>query len=338
MRAISILVSGLFVFFAATTGAQAQADLYSSCPAVGQASLVQVSGATCEEVNGLVTSLLAAPPDDAAAVLASAGWMALRASDAGAGEHDLVAIHALQSLRIRRSGVSPDLDGWSAGRELLFARKKLVGGKPIPKGAVLCTSSFLIRLPSGRLGGLSAAHCGGLRKDKTVQRHYSALRRPPAPGIALGRVLRIVTRTKPLDALVLRVPRGANRPPAAVIDRGISRPPWRVVATANPTSNRAVCMTGRTSGIDQCGQILGPEVHKAERIVSGLAGTKLRCTSIVARPGDSGGPVYTAPGANGTVRAIGIAAIIVTGGNRMCFTPIKPVLKALRAKLVAAPT
>jgi hypothetical protein len=38
------------------------------------------------------------------------------------------------------------------------------------------------------------------------------------------------------------------------------------------------------------------------------------------------------------VRAIGIAAIIVTGGNRMCFTPIKPVLKALRAKLVAAPS
>jgi hypothetical protein len=336
MRAVAILVSGLFVFFAATVSAQAQADLYSSCPPVGEASLVQVSGTTCEAVNGLVTSLLAASPNDEATVLASAGWSPLRAADAASNQHDLVAVHALETLRIRRPGAAPDLDGWSAGRELLFARKKLVGGKPVPNGAVLCTSAFLIRLPTGRLGGLSAAHCGGLRKDRTVQRHYAALRRPPAPGIALGRVLRIVTRTKPLDALVLRVPRGTTRPPSAVIDRGIGRPPWRVIATARPLSNRPVCMTGRTSGIDQCGHILGPEVRKAERIVSGLAGTKLRCTSIVARPGDSGGPIYTAPGASGTVRAIGIAAIIVTGGNRMCFTPINPVLKALRAKLVAA--
>ncbi|MDX6688898.1 MAG: streptogrisin [Solirubrobacteraceae bacterium] len=336
MRAASILASGLVVFLVATGTAEAQSDVYTSCPSVGDASLVQVSETTCEAVNGLVTALVAAPPNDAATVLAGAGWTPLRALDAGGNEHDLIAVHALETLRIRRSGSAPDLDGWSAGRELLFARKKLVGGKPVPKDAVLCTSSFLIRLPSGRLGGLSAAHCGGLRKDRTVQRHYAALRRPPAPGIALGRVLRIVTRTKPLDALVLRVPRGASRPPAAMIDRGIGRPPWRVVATAHPLSNRAVCMTGRTSGIDQCGHILGPEVRKAERLVSGLAGTKLRCTSIVARPGDSGGPVYTAPGVSGTVRAIGIAAIIVTGGNRMCFTPINPVLKALRAKLVAA--
>ncbi|MGH2839426.1 MAG: hypothetical protein ACRDKY_01210, partial [Solirubrobacteraceae bacterium] len=103
-------------------------------------------------------------------------------------------------------------------------------------------------------------------------------------------------------------------------------------------SNRDVCLTGRTSGIDRCGHILGPEVRRAERFVSAFAGSLVRCTSIVARHGDSGGPVFTAPAANGTVRAIGIAAIIVRPSNRMCFTPIGPVLKALRATLVTAGT
>lgn len=336
MRAVSMFSVCVLLILALPTAAQAQAELYTGCETVGEASVVQVAGTTCESTTELVQALLAAPPDEAAAVLAAAGWSPVRAREASKTEHDLVAIRGLETLRIRRPGTAPDLDGFAAGRELLFARKKLVGGKPPPKGAVLCTSAFLVRLPSGRLGGLSAAHCGGLRTDRTVHRHNTALRRPPGLGIVLGRVLRIVTRTKPLDALVLRVPRGANRPASPVIDRGISRPPWRVVATAHPLSNRAVCMTGRTSGVDQCGHILGSEVRRAERFVSAFAGSLVRCTSIVARPGDSGGPVYTAPGANGTVRAVGIAAIIVRPSNHMCFTPIKPVLSALRAKLVPA--
>lgn len=336
MRAASLSAVCVLLVLALPAGAQAQSELYTGCEQVGEASVVQVAGTTCESATELVQALLAAPPDDAPAVLAGAGWSPVRAQEATKSEHDLVAIRGLETLRIRRPGAAPDLDGFAAGRELLFARKRLVGGKPPPKGAVLCTSSFLIRLRSGRLGGLSAAHCGGLRKDRTVHRHNAALRRPPAPGIILGRVLRIVTRKKPLDALVLRVPRGANHPASAIIDRGISRPPWRVVATAHPLSNRAVCMTGRTSGADQCGHILGSEVRRAERFVSAFAGSRVRCTSIVARPGDSGGPVYTAPGVNGTVRAVGITAIIVRPSNHMCFTPIKPVLSALRAKLVPA--
>jgi hypothetical protein len=337
MRVVVLLATATVMLLAVPAGAHAQAELYTSCEASGEATLVQVAGTTCESAAGVVAVLLAAPPGSAAAVLAAVGWSPLRARDAGDNEHDLVAIRGLETLRIRRRGAAPDLDGWEAGRELLFARKRLVGGRPAPKGAVLCTSAFLIRLSSGRLGGLSAAHCGGLRSDRTVHRRNAALRRPPAPGIVLGRVLRIVRRTKPLDALVLRVPRGASRPASPVIDRGISRPPWRVVATAHPLANRSVCMTGRTSGIDQCGQILGTEVRRAERFVSAFAGSRVRCTSIVARQGDSGGPVYTAPAADGTVRAIGIAAIVVRPSSRMCFTPIKPVLSALRARLVLPP-
>ena len=329
------LVAGLPL--ALPGAARAEAGIYTGCQPVAGASVVEVAGASCDSASVVVAQLLAVPPESAAAVLGAAGWTPLRAREAGPEEHDLVAIRGLETLHIRRPGAAPDLDGWSAGRELLFARGRLVGGKPAPRGAAVCTSSFLVRLRSGRLGGLSAAHCGGLRRDRTVNRRNAALRRPPAPGIVLGRVLRLLTRTKPLDALVLRVPRGASRPASPVIYRGIARPPWRVVGRARPRSDRAVCMTGRTSGIDQCGQILGPKVRRAERLLSIFAGTLVRCTSIVARPGDSGGPVYTAPAADGTVRAIGIAVIIVRGRDRMCFTPIKPVLRALRAKLVAAP-
>ena len=115
------------------------------------------------------------------------------------------------ALRLRRPGAAPDLDGWEAGRELIFARPRIVGGQPVPKGAAVCTSAFLVRMPGGALGGLSAAHCGGLRKDRTVHRRYVGLRRPPQPGIVLGRVRQILTRSKPLDALVVPVPTFSNR-------------------------------------------------------------------------------------------------------------------------------
>lgn len=340
MRA-AIPISIVVALLGALPGqARAQAGEYTDCPAIAGSDLVSVAATSCEEVTPLVTALLAQPPENEPSVLAGAGWSAVRAAPVeGADEHDLVAIHGPALLRVRRPGAPPDLDGWEAGRELLFARAALVGGQPLPKrGAALCTSSFLIRLRGGQLGGLSAAHCGGLRSDGTIQRHNAALRRPPQPGIGLGRVLRIVLRSKPLDALVLRVPSGANRPASAVVERGIDEPPWRIVATAQPRSGRAICMAGRTSGPDRCGRILGAEAHRAERYLSAQARRKVRCTSIVAAPGDSGGPIYTAPRPDGTVRAIGIATLIIPlAGNRMCFTPINPVLKALGARLVPPP-
>ncbi len=317
--------------------AAAERGVYEQCGPIGSATAVSVSAAGCESVRPVVTALLAAPAADSAAVLRAAGWQPLRA-DAGTddGEFDLVATRGYAALRVRRPGTAPDLDGWSAGRELLFARAKLVGGARPPSGTVLCTSAFLIMLRGKHPGGLSAAHCGGVRTDGTTHRRNAARRRPPQPGSVLGRVQRNVARTRPLDALVVPVPSGASRPSAAVVDRGAARPPWFVAGVAKPTPKRRVCFTGRTSGIDQCGVILSGDARGINATASRIAGTKVVCTSITAREGDSGGPVYTTPRVNGRVYAVGITTLVFGLFQSMCFTEIKPVLKALHATLVTA--
>ena len=319
----------------AAPAAAAELGQYDQCGSVGDASVVSASGTSCDAVRAVAEALTAAPAAASGAVLRAEGWTPLRAQDgAEGGGFDLVATRGYASLRVRRPGSAPDLDGWSAGRELLFARGKLVGGARPPSGTVLCTSAFLIML-RGHPGGLSAAHCGGVRKDGTTQRRNAALRRPPQPGIVLGGVQRNLARTKPLDALVVPVPSGSTRPSANVVDRGVSRPPWYVAGTAKPTPQRRVCLTGRTSGIDQCGAILSGDVgRRIQRQASQAAGTRVICTSIIAREGDSGGPVYTRPRSNGTVRAIGITTLVFGLFQTMCFTEIRPVLDALNARLV----
>jgi hypothetical protein len=336
MRAATLIFLPALALCATPAHAQV-AGSYTTCEPLAQASIVQVSGASCDEARRVATALAASGADMALNVLKAAGWSPLRAQAIDdKTEHDLVAIRGVSTLRIRRPGSGPDLDGWAAGRELLFARGKLVGGSPVPRGAALCTSAFLVRLPAGNLGGLSASHCGGTRKDGSVHRRNVALRRPPQPGIVLGRVRRNLERTKPLDALVLPIPSGPNRPISAVIDRGVSRPPWRVSGTAQSTSGRKICFSGRTSGADQCGAIVGSRFRRDERLLSIFAGLLVRCTTIGAREGDSGGPVYTAPAEDGTVRAVGITTLVVGSRSRMCFTPIGPVLGTLNASVVTS--
>lgn len=312
---------------AGASSASAQVGEYAHCEKTADAKLIDVSGAACDEAVAVAIALAAATTAPVEATLASQGWTPLRVAATGFEEsYDLVATRGLASLMIRRPGVAPDIDGWMAGRELLFARPRLVGGQPPPRDAVLCTSAFLIRLGT-HPGGLSAAHCGGVTRNRTTRRRNAALRRPPQAGVVLGRVQRNLMRSRSrgrrLDALVLPVPSGANRPAAAVIDRGVLRPPWFVRGSARPLLGRRVCYTGRTSGVDQCG-----------RIVRSYPGTRLPCTTITAREGDSGGPVYTAPAADGTVRAVGITTLVFGLLQSMCFTPLKPVLDRLDAKLV----
>ena len=336
MRLAVIAVLAALLIAAAPAAAQTPVGVYTPCAPVGAASIVEVSGATCEEAQAVAAALLSAPPADAASVLRAAGWSPLRALVAPDGvEHDLVAIRGRAALRVRRSGVPPDLDGWSTGRELLLAHGRLVPGQRAPNGAALCTSAFLISLPSGRLGGLSAAHCAGL--GGRVRRGNVVLRRPPEPGVLLGRVVRNVQRTRPLDALVLPVPAGPTRTANAVVDRGIERPPWTVAGVARPLSGRRICFTGRTSGVDRCGRILRSVARPAERALSRDLGAIVRCTSVRAAKGDSGAGVYTAPRADGSVRAVGIAVIVTPIVGVMCFTPLQPVLGALRAQVVTAP-
>jgi hypothetical protein len=146
--------------------------------------------------------------------------------------------------------------------------------------------------------------------------------------VVLGRVQRLVSRSAPLDALLLPVPQGAGRTVTAIVDRGISRPPWIVAGIAQPTAGRRACYSGRTSGIDRCGRMRGASSRVVERLLVLRAGVVVRCTTVAAAQGDSGGPVFTAPRGDGTVRALGITTLITGRRNQMCFTPIAPVLGA----------
>jgi hypothetical protein len=324
------------VLTASWPAAAVAAQRYERCPPTGGMALVAVARAGCDEAGRVAAALAEVPVRATAAALAATGWTPLRARPvpgSRAPAHDVVALRGRAALRVRRAGDSPDLDSWQAGRELVFARGTIVGGRPVPRGAATCTSAFLVRLPGARLGGLSAAHCAGLRRDRRVQRRNVALRRPPAPGIVLGRVLRILTRRVPLDAVVVPTPRGPGRGAAPVINRGVSRPPWVVARTARALSGRRVCFTGRTSGIDRCGRVRGPGAAFGERLLSLRTGLVVRCTTIRARLGDSGGPVFTPPRGDGTVGAVGIVTLVAGRAGRMCFTPVGPSLRQLGAAL-----
>lgn len=322
---LKTVAAALIVTLTLAGPAWARNGSYTRCERGGDATIVKVSRAGCTEATAIAAALAADAGDDDVALLRAAGWAPLHALATRDGDaYDLVALRGRAALRLRRPGEAPDLDGWAAGRELLFSRRTLVGGGRAPDDAVLCTSAFLVRL--GRhTGGLSAAHCAGLRRDGRTHRRNAALRRPPQPGIVLGRVQRNLERKRRLDALVLPVPSGASRPSASVIERGVGRPPWFVAGTGRPLLGRRVCFTGRTSGHDRCG-----------RIVRSYPGTRLPCTTITAREGDSGGPVYTRPRRNGTVHAVGITTLVFGLFQKMCFTPLKPVLEALRGRLVTS--
>ncbi len=326
-RAATAALLTLVALLGAVPGAGAQTSEYDPCPTAGDAMFVEVSRAPCADARAVATALTGVPSAGLEAAIRGAGWAPLRAADYEFGDYyDIVATRGLAALRIRLRGVPADLDGWMGNRELVFASQKLVPGAAPPRGATACTSAFLIRL-GGRLGGLSAAHCAGVTKSGVTRRRNAALRRPPQPGIVLGTVRRnLARRARSQDVLVLPVPVGAGRPAAAVVDRYIWRPPWFVRGTARPLLGRRVCFSGITSGPDNCGVIVRP--------FPGVG--RLRCTSITARSGDSGAPVYTAPAADGTVRAVGVANIVFGLLQSMCFVPIAPVLDALDATLVTA--
>jgi hypothetical protein len=324
LRILLLAVSALLLGAAAP--ASAEFGEYSDCVTAGDAMFVEVSNAPCEDAQAVATALMAVPAAGVEAVLRASGWSPLYvlAMDFQPA-YDIIATRGLAAVRIRRRGDAPDIDGWMAGRELIFSRLTLVGGATPPRDSTLCTSAFLIQLGT-RQGGLSAAHCAGVRTGSTRRRN-AALRRPPQPGIVLGSVRRnLARRARPIDALVLPVPSGPGRPAADVIRRLHSQPPWFVRGRARPLLGRRVCFSGITSGPDNCGKI----VHQ----YPGARG--LSCTTIVAREGDSGAPVYTEPSADGTVRAVGIANIVFGILQSMCFVPIERTLDALHATLVTS--
>lgn len=313
--------------------AAADPGAYLRCARVPGASLVEAARTSCAAIAPVARAVAAVAGAEEGGALRARGWAPLRAHADGA-RHDLVAVRGRGALRLRLRGPAPDLDGWADGRELVFAHPPIVGGRPIPPGAASCTSAFLVRLPRGSLGGLSAAHCAGLTRSGRVARRYAALRRRPQPGVVLGRVQRILVRSAPLDALLLPVPRGTRRTAVPVVDRGLSRPPWPVTGVARPRAGRRVCFTGRTSGRDRCGTVRGASSRRFEAALLAADHLELRCTTIPARHGDSGSGVYTAPDAHGDVRAVGLATLVAGPRHELCFTPVGPVLARLGATLV----
>ena len=276
-------------------------------------------------------ALTGVPPEGIEAALTAVGWKLLRAADTGYDDsYELFATRGLAGLWLRLPGLAPDFDGWMANRQLVFARQTLVPGAPAPNGAVACTSAFLVRV-SGSLGGLSAAHCASLSKKgrKTLRRNVGA-----APAAAAGHRPRdrAPQPRAPAHEGARRRSSCRSRPApgrraAAVVDRDILGPPLFVRGTARPRVGQEVCFSGTTSSVNQCGEV-----------VQRFPGVGRRtCTSITAREGDSGSPVYTPPAADGTVRAVGIASVVFGPFASMCYVPIGPVLKALKATLVTAP-
>lgn len=331
MTAALLLAAGAAQDARAAAGA---APGWKHCDRAPGTLLVQVARATCAAGAGAAAEAVAAA--DPVGALRAAGWTPLRAARTRGARpsFDLVALRGRAALRLQLRGATPDLDAVSAGRELVFARGRIVGGRPIPRRAAFCTSGFVVRLRGGRPAVLTAGHCAGLRADGRTDLRNAAMRRRPQPGIVLGRVLRTLLRSAPLDALTLPVPGGVARGAAPVVDRGITRPPLVLAGAARAVPGRRVCFGGRTSGPDRCGIVRG--ARRAELLLTLQSGRLVRCTSMRAAPGDSGGPVYTAPRADGTVRALGLVTLGVGARGTMCFTPIGPVLQRLGAEVATA--
>jgi hypothetical protein len=331
------LVTALLVLaaaLAAAAPAAARDRPYTPCEKTGGAIIVEVSGATCDDARALATALAGVAPAGVEAALTAQGWTPLRATATGFDDsYELFAVRGLAAVWLRERGAPPDIDGWSAGRELLFSRNPLLGGAAPPSGTAACTTGFLVRL-GAHLAGLSAGHCAGLTRSRRTLRRNAALRDAKLIGLSLGGVQRNLWRKRGsrrsprIDALALPAPSGPGRGSANVIDRGILGAPLPVVGTARARLGRKVCFSGRTSGPDLCGDVI--------RSFPGTGG--LPCTTITADLGDSGSPVYTPPAADGTVRAVGIATLVFGPLQSMCFTPIGPVLDALDATLVTAAT
>ncbi len=323
MEVRRVLLCSLLLATTATVPAHAQ-DSYSRCPTADGTLLTMQARSDCATAAAVaaeVTTTSNAP-----------GWTPIRATP-GTQSYDITLRQGNAVVRLRLAGDAPDIDGWSAGRELIFARRKLTPGGRVRGAAALCTSAFLVRW-NHRTAGLSAAHCAGLKQDRTADLGNSALRRRPQPGIVLGRVLRVLTRTQPLDALLLPVPTAVNRPANPTIYRGDRRPPFVVKGIGKLTGGRRICFSGRTSGPDQCGTLAGRRARLAESYLSLATGVRVRCSNIRAREGDSGGPVYTAPRQDGSVYALGIVTLVFGPYGSMCFTPLAPVLDKLNATLV----
>lgn len=273
---------------------------------------VRITRGDCATARRILQVVLAARDERLA--LQSSGLPFVRVDPSGRG-YGVEASDGGLRLTYRRISAEPTPDHsiYRAGQQIKFGYKPGgVGGQ--------CTGGFAIRLADGKAGALSAGHCGRDEDGDAVPNTYWY------PGRSRQRVLGTVSLNlwpQGPDGLAIRFSPGKQSAPQ--VERG-SRTPITItgtVPTAQQAEGRAVCMAGRTSGADGCGTISGSFEGKT-------------CTTLQARPGDSGGPVYDAP-RDGFARAVGVIAIRRTRSGKMCFAPIDQVLQGLGATLTTGP-
>jgi hypothetical protein len=298
---------------------------------------VSGAGAGCSFVWELLRQVLPRHGADEANALVAAGFtpvhvQQLGSERAGFTHYGVVAVGFGVTVRYQRTGGAPDdVYAVNAGERLYFS--KAFGGSLIDTNK--CTAAFTVRFADGRLGQLSAGHCGWeqrrFRHDKTfpfVSRDHGGL-----PFRYLSQVQRNLDMKGRLDALEYDVAPAPGFRITRLVARGLAPP---VMLTGVAKLGRldpgdTVCFSGITSG-EHCGGVRRGTGGKA---LNGLGrvfeGNRVVCTKAKARHGDSGSPVYTRPSGAGTARAVGIVSLAAAGS--MCFTPLQPVLDALGAQL-----
>lgn len=291
------------------------------------ALLISVRGSIgCDELRGELAAVLLAPDERVA--LEVRGWRVLRVhrfrAD-GVGLHQVWAAQGGKRISYVRRGSQLRL-----GRSVYRAGQSL----GFPRTGTTCTSAFVLRLPvDGTLLGLTAGHCSsypffsasGVFETENVDRVIGFRRTRAVLGPAVSNAY---AGGDGPDAMQFAL-HGAGLA-AQEVDRG-NRAPRRVIGVLpqnRQRKGRAVCFTGITSGIDQCGRIHGQSTFPNPVPVICARGVR-------SRDGDSGGPVYTRPNRRGEVRAVGVLSRTSVGGlgRDMCYTPIQTILERFGAEL-----
>ena len=271
-------------------------------------------------------------------LLRTAGWAPLRAAaNDDPNVHDIVATRGHAALRIRRPGAAPDLDGWAAGRELLFARP-LARRRP---AAAAGSGRLHVGLPDQPAWSSGRAQRRALRWS-AQGRHDAPAQRRAAPAAAAGDRARRRAAQRPAHEAARRARRAGavgsdatggrgHRSRRRRVRRGSSSAPHvRRPGAASASAGARAASTSAASS-----STAPPPAPTASR-----AGARARtCSAPRSRraAATAAGPSTPRPRADGTVRAVGITTLVFGLFQTMCFTPLSPVLDALNAQLVTAP-
>ncbi|HKG40127.1 MAG TPA: hypothetical protein VKB25_14150 [Conexibacter sp.] len=186
-----------------------------------------------------------------------------------------------------------------------------------------CTSAFPV-LVRGRVHGLSAGHCSEISGGDVTS--WFA----PAKPWTVRRNVSLSKRER-IDALMFASRSGLTIGYAQEILReGLAPLPIQgLLRRDEQTAGMTVCFAGVTSGADRCGPLLSWSPPQSEH-------RHLLCAGVAAAPGDSGGPVYSAPSGTGAAQALGVVTLaLFSPETAMCYEPIDGVLDRLGATLAS---